>query len=172
MNIFFIIALIIISALSIQYGVLFVYKLIHLNNHLKKENQKLHEMALMNIKMDISDIVDTTMQNIQNHQDRIDWCGFILQKNFYSYNAKNNFKKMKNTLPKRFLERLEMIHGDDYEKILKNFSKKRIGSFRINMLKSSLEEVKKEFDEKKIIFKKIWKLWKYFYFWSRFWIRN
>lgn len=58
------------------------------------------------------------------------------------------------TLPQHFISRLEKIFPQNFSEILGNFSKKRIGSFRVNFLKSSLDEVKKEFDEKKIIFEK------------------
>lgn len=56
---------------------------------------------------------------------------------------------MTKNLPQKFISRLEEIYDNQKtQKILENFAKKRIGSFRINLLKSSLEEVKKEFDEK------------------------
>lgn len=58
------------------------------------------------------------------------------------------------TLPQNFISRLEKIFPKNCSEIIQNFSKKRIGSFRVNLLKSSSQEVKKEFDEKKIIFGK------------------
>lgn len=47
---------------------------------------------------------------------------------------------MKN-LPKKFLQRLSLIYPDNYNQILQNFDLERIGSFRINNLKSSEIEV-------------------------------
>lgn len=58
------------------------------------------------------------------------------------------------TLPQHFISRLEKIFPKNFSEILENFHKKRIGSFRVNLLKSSFDEVKKEFSEKKIIFEK------------------
>ncbi len=62
---------------------------------------------------------------------------------------------MAKQLPQKLVSRLGEIYVSDIqEKILKNFSEKRIGSFRINLLKSSLKDVQKEFSEKWIIFQK------------------
>lgn len=58
------------------------------------------------------------------------------------------------SLPQNFISRLEKIYSNDSKEITQNFSKKRIGSFRINLLKSSFNEIKKEFDEKGIVFQK------------------
>jgi NOL1/NOP2/sun family putative RNA methylase len=53
-------------------------------------------------------------------------------------------------LPEKLLSRLKTIHPKEYEKILDGFSQKRIGSFRINFLKSSVEEVLQECKKKNI----------------------
>lgn len=56
---------------------------------------------------------------------------------------------MTKNLPEKLISRLgEMYDSQKAQKILENFAEKRVGSFRINLLKSSLQEVKKEFDEK------------------------
>lgn len=52
---------------------------------------------------------------------------------------------MKN-LPKKFLQRLSLIYPDNYNQILQNFNLERIGSFRINNLKSSEIEVLNELE--------------------------
>lgn len=57
-------------------------------------------------------------------------------------------------LPKPLISRLQKIYPEQYEMILENFSKKRVGSFRVNLLNSSLPEVEDEFQAKGIIFKK------------------
>lgn len=60
---------------------------------------------------------------------------------------------MKN-LPQNFIIRLEKIYPYNSGEMLENFSKNRLGSFRINFLNSDFEAVKREFDEKKINFQK------------------
>lgn len=71
------------------------------------------------------------------------------EKKVFVYNVKNFYKNMTKNLPKKFISRLgEMYDSQKAQKILENFAEKRVGSFRINLLKSSLQEVKKEFDEK------------------------
>lgn len=61
---------------------------------------------------------------------------------------------MTKTLPQLFVSRLQTMYDEsDYKVILTSFSQKRMGSFRINTLKSSLAEIEQEFSEKGIIFR-------------------
>lgn len=48
--------------------------------------------------------------------------------------------------PQQFLERLSNIYPKNYNQILENFNLERIGSFRINNLKSSETEVLNELE--------------------------
>lgn len=55
-------------------------------------------------------------------------------------------------LPSAFLSRLQEIYPEYYNNILEAFATERVWSFRVNTLKSSLDEVKKEFNENGILF--------------------
>jgi 16S rRNA (cytosine1407-C5)-methyltransferase len=54
------------------------------------------------------------------------------------------------SLPHPLLSRLQAMHPENFLDILEGFESDRIGSFRINTLKSNKEEVLKEFTEKNI----------------------
>ncbi len=56
--------------------------------------------------------------------------------------------------PKLLDSRLRTILGEEYEGVISAFSHERRGSFRINTLKSSEEEVQREFGEKWIVVEK------------------
>lgn len=58
---------------------------------------------------------------------------------------------MKN-LPKQLLDRISLIYPQKFDEIISAFSITRIGSFRINFLKSTFEEVFEEFEQKGIEF--------------------
>ena len=54
-------------------------------------------------------------------------------------------------LPEIFTNRLKTILAEDYSSVMRAYSSERKGSFRINTLKSSENEVLEEFKSKGII---------------------
>lgn len=73
-----------------------------------------------------------------------------------------------NILPEQFLTRLKTIHPENFLEILQGFQNERIGSFRINVLNASKEEVFSEFSEKNIAIQEISKEFGIFMFEKKF----